>query len=38
MKIAADQGAKLPIYFSQNIDGFSNEELYGLYEGRIKHL
>jgi uncharacterized phosphosugar-binding protein len=38
MKIAANRGVKLPIYFSQNIDGFSNEELYGLYEGRIKHL
>lgn len=38
MKIAANQGVKLPIYFSQNIDGFSNEELYKLYEGRIKHL
>lgn len=38
MKIAAEKGVKLPIYFSQNIDGFSNEELYGMYEGRIKHL
>lgn len=38
MKIAAAQGVKLPVYFSQNIDGFSNEELYGLYAGRIKHL
>ena len=38
MKKAASQDVKLPIYFSQNIDGFSNEELYGLFEGRIKHL
>jgi len=38
MKIAADAGVKLPIYFSQNIDGFSNEELYARYEGRVKHL
>ena len=38
MKIAAAKGVKLPIYFSQNIDGFSNEELYRMYEGRIKHL
>ncbi len=37
-KLARQQGAKLPIYFSQNIDGYSNEELYGLYENRIKHL
>jgi uncharacterized phosphosugar-binding protein len=38
MKIAAATGMKLPIYHSQNIDGFSNEELYALYAGRIKHL
>lgn len=38
MKIAAEAGVKLPIYFSQNIDGFSNEELYARYEGRVKHL
>ena len=38
MKLAAEQGVKLPIYFSQNIDGFSNEELYAKFEGRIKHL
>lgn len=38
MKIAAAAGARLPIYFSQNIDGFSNEELYARYEDRIKHL
>lgn len=37
-KIAVAQGAKLPIYYSQNIDGYSNEELYGLYEDRIEHL
>ncbi len=38
MKIAANKGVNLPVYFSQNIDGFSNEELYAIYEGRIKHL
>lgn len=38
MKIAAARGVRLPIYFSQNIDGFSNEELYARYEGRVKHL
>jgi uncharacterized phosphosugar-binding protein len=38
MKMAAADGVKLPVYFSQNIDGFSNEELYNLYENRIKHL
>ena len=38
MRIAAEKGIKLPIYFSQNIDGYSNEELYSLFESRIKHL
>ncbi|MFM7091968.1 MAG: sugar isomerase domain-containing protein [Bacteroidota bacterium] len=38
MKIASIQGTKLPIYHSQNIDGFSNEELYASYAGKIKHL
>ena len=37
-KMAANSGVKLPIYFSQNIDGYSNEALYQKYEGRIKHL
>ena len=37
-KIANEKGATLPIYHSQNIDGFSNEELYEKYEDRIKHL
>jgi len=38
MKIADAKGIKLPIYHSQNIDGFSNEDLYEKYAGRIKHL
>ena len=38
MKRAAGKGVKLPVYFSQNIDGFSNEELYCLYKDRIRHL
>ena len=38
MKIAADKGVKLPIYCSQNIDGFDNEALYDRYKDRIKHL
>lgn len=38
MKIAAKRGIKLPVYYSQNIDGYSNEGLYQKYEGRIKHL
>lgn len=38
MKIACAKGAKLPIFHSQNIDGFSNEELYERYASRIKLL
>ncbi len=38
MKKAHSQGVKLPIYYSQNIDGYSNEELYKRYGERIKHL
>ncbi len=38
MKLAIVKGVKLPIYQSQNIDGFSNNELYLKYEGRVKHL
>ena len=37
MKIAADM-SKLPVYYSQNIDGFDNEALYDRYKERIKHL
>ena len=37
-KLAADAGVKLPIYYSQNIDGYSNEDLYQRFEGRVKHL
>jgi uncharacterized phosphosugar-binding protein len=38
MKIASARGVKLPIFHSQNIDGFSNEELYEKYASRIKLL
>jgi uncharacterized phosphosugar-binding protein len=38
MQIASSKGTRLPIYFSQNIDGFSNEELYARYESRVKHV
>ena len=38
MKMAVDHGVKIPLYFSQNIDGFDNDYLYKKYEKRIKHL
>jgi uncharacterized phosphosugar-binding protein len=38
MKIANEKGVKLPLYHSQNIDGYSNEELYDIFKKRIKHM
>tara|TARA_B100001109_G_C18766083_1_gene428352 strand:- start:190 stop:906 length:717 start_codon:yes stop_codon:yes gene_type:complete len=38
IKEAHKAGIKLPIYFSQNIDGFDNESIYNQYEKRVKHL
>ena len=38
MKIANEKGIKLPLYDSQNIEGYSNEELYDLFKKRIKHM
>tara|TARA_A100001015_G_scaffold254029_1_gene294593 strand:- start:7342 stop:8058 length:717 start_codon:yes stop_codon:yes gene_type:complete len=38
MKMAVYQDVKIPVYFSQNIDGFDNDHLYKKYENRIKHL
>jgi uncharacterized phosphosugar-binding protein len=38
MKMAVAAGVKLPVYYSQNIDGYSNETLYEKFQGRIKHL
>ncbi|MFL2600182.1 MAG: sugar isomerase domain-containing protein [Flavobacteriaceae bacterium] len=38
MQIADKKGCKLPLYHSQNIDGYSNEELYKKYGDRVKHM
>lgn len=38
MKLASSKGISLPIYHSQNIDGYSNGELYSKFERRVKHL
>lgn len=38
MKKAHSQGFQLPIFYSQNVDGFSNEDLYKRFSSRIKHL
>lgn len=38
LKIVHKAGKKLPLFYSQNIDGISNEELFSKYERRVKHL
>lgn len=38
LSILSKEGYKLPLYTSQNVDGYNNDELYEKYEGRIKHL
>ncbi len=38
LKIVHKEGKKLPLFYSQNIDGISNEELFSKYEKRVKHL
>lgn len=36
IKIVVDKGFKPMVFQSQNVDGFSNEEIYEHYKGRIK--
>ena len=38
LKIVADKGHKLPVFQSQNVDGFDNDSLYEQYEDRVKHF
>ena len=38
IQILASQGEKLPIFQSQNVDGFDNDDLYDKYEDRVKHF
>ncbi len=37
LKIVAEKGGKLPVFQSQNVDGFDNDSLYEHYESRVKH-
>ena len=37
-KILAAEGVTLPIFQSQNVDGFDNDSLYEKYEDRVKHF
>lgn len=38
IKKASNDGLKLPIYSSQNVDGYDNDTLYDKYRGRILHM
>ncbi|NMB08424.1 MAG: SIS domain-containing protein [Tissierellia bacterium] len=38
LDILSKEGHKLPVYVSQNVDGYNNDDLYKKYENRIKHL
>lgn len=38
LMILANEGVELPVFMSQNVDGFNNDNLYKKYEDRIKHL
>ncbi len=38
LKILSDKGIPLPVYGSQNVDGYDNESLFKKYDNRIKYL
>lgn len=38
LKILAAEGEPLPVFASQNVDGFNNDSLYEKYESRVKHF
>ncbi len=38
LKILGEQGEELPVFQSQNVDGFDNDALYNKYEDRVKHF
>lgn len=38
MMILAEEGHKLPVFASQNVDGFNNDDLYEKYVSRVKHI
>jgi len=38
LKILNEKGIPLPIFTSQNVDGFNNDDLYRKYSSRIKHM
>lgn len=38
LMILAKEGKELPVFMSQNVDGFDNDSLYEKYEDRVKHF
>ena len=38
LSILAKEGQKLPVYVSQNVDGYNNDHIYEKYKNRIKHI
>lgn len=38
LQILAAEGEELPVFQSQNVDGFDNDALYEKYEDRVKHF
>jgi len=38
LQILAKEGAELPVFQSQNVDGFNNDQWYAKYEDRVKHF
>lgn len=38
LRIVSEEGLKLPVYISQNVDGYSNDDLFLKYKNRIKYL
>ena len=37
LKMLSQEGYKLPVFQSQNLDGYNNDAIYKKYKGRIKH-
>ena len=38
IQICANKGIKVPVFQSQNVDGFDNDSIYTKYDGRVKHF
>ena len=38
LQLLADEGCELPVFQSQNVDGFNNDALYEKYGDRVKHF